>query len=414
MGMFDFLKPKDKKVHMNAATALSGVTPLFSQFGEDIYASDVVQQAITCIVSEMKKLTPKHIREIDGMVQEVKGSINNILSIPNDLMICSDFIEKIVWKLYMDYNVFIYPTYVIYKDAKGQVQKKYTGLYPLNPINVDFLEDASGTLFTKFRFQNNYEVTLPYSELIHIRKNFSINDYMGGDNNGQPNNGALLKTLEINNSLLEGIQKGIESSYSVNGVVQYKSLIDEKTTAKEVAKFEEHLQNNKSGLLLLGVNANYTPIGKDIKMVDKDTLEFIDSKILRNYGVSLPILSGDYSKAQYEAFYQSCLEPLIIQLGQAFTKTLFTPNERSFGNKVVFYPEELIFLNNDQKLELVKELGGRGGLSNNEIRKIFGLPPKEGEDRTLQSLNYVDVSIANQYQLNNKKEVQNDEGKQGS
>ena len=34
---------------------LNGYTPIFSQFGNDIYASDVVQQAIVCIVDEMKK-----------------------------------------------------------------------------------------------------------------------------------------------------------------------------------------------------------------------------------------------------------------------------------------------------------------------------------------------------------------------
>ena len=39
--------------------------------------------------------------------------------------------------------------------------------------------------------------------------------------------------------------------------------------------------------------------------------KFIDEKILRNYGVSLPILTGDYTKEQYEAFYQKALEPLI-------------------------------------------------------------------------------------------------------
>ncbi len=35
---------------------LNGYTPIFSQFGNDIYASDVVQQAIVCIVDEMKKI----------------------------------------------------------------------------------------------------------------------------------------------------------------------------------------------------------------------------------------------------------------------------------------------------------------------------------------------------------------------
>ena len=51
------LPPKRK----NYAYTFNGFTPIFSQFGTDIYASDVVKQAIKCIVDEMKKLNPTHV-----------------------------------------------------------------------------------------------------------------------------------------------------------------------------------------------------------------------------------------------------------------------------------------------------------------------------------------------------------------
>ena len=43
------------------APTLDGYLPIFSQFGTNIYASDVVQQALKCIVDEMKKLKPSHV-----------------------------------------------------------------------------------------------------------------------------------------------------------------------------------------------------------------------------------------------------------------------------------------------------------------------------------------------------------------
>lgn len=110
-------------------------------------------------------------------------------------------------------------------------------------------------------------------------------------------------------------------------------------------------------------------------MVDATTLKFIDEKILRNFGVPLPILTGDYTKAQYEAFYQKTLEPLIISIGQAFTMTLFSDREKGFGNKIVFYPHELIFMDTNQKLEMVRMLGDSGALYENEKRVAFGLRP---------------------------------------
>lgn len=57
------------------ADMLNGFTPIFSQFGSDIYASDVVQQAVGCIVREMKKLRPMHVRrEGSGAVPAARRS----------------------------------------------------------------------------------------------------------------------------------------------------------------------------------------------------------------------------------------------------------------------------------------------------------------------------------------------------
>ena len=64
MGLIDFInKFKKPKENTKYAEILNGYTPIFSQFGQDIYASDVVQQAISCIVTELTKVNPFHIRK---------------------------------------------------------------------------------------------------------------------------------------------------------------------------------------------------------------------------------------------------------------------------------------------------------------------------------------------------------------
>ena len=136
-------------------------------------------------------------------------------------------------------------------------------------------------------------------------------------------------------------------------------------------------------------------------MVDGETLRFIDEKILRHFGVSIPILTGDYTKSQYEAFYQKTLEPIIIEFSQAFTKTLFTDRQRSTGNEIKFYPKDLLFMSVDQTLQMIRLLGDSGALYENEKRVAIGLRPlAELEGVRKQSLNYVDVEIVNQYQMN--------------
>ena len=399
-------QPKDSRF----APTFDGFTPIYSQFGTNIYASDVVQQALKCIVDEMKKLIPTHVRYTGNDPVQVKGNVQDILNNPNQLMTTSEFIEKTTWLLLMNYNVFIIPTYYTWTDDKtGQERRYYDSLYPINPTQVDFIEDASGRLFVKFWFWNGYTTTVPYDDVIHIKYNYSLSEYMGGNRFGQPDHQALLGTLELNDTLLKGIAKGMKSSYAVNGIVKYNTMLDDGKTEANVKELEKRLQNSESGLLPMDLKAEFTPFPRDIKVVDEATLKFVDEKILRNWGIPLAILTGDYTKEQYEAFYQKTLEPLITAMSQAFTKKMFTSREKAFGNQIKFYPKDLIFMTITQKLELVNLLSPTGAIFENEKRTMFGLVPlPELEGKRYMSLNWIDANQASEYQSGKKGDVQMD------
>lgn len=390
-------QPKGSKF----ASTLNGYIPMYSQFGTDIYASDVVQQAVACIVNEMKKLNPKHIRTIDGDPIPQKGNVQDVLDNPNPLMTTSEFIEKVMWMLMLNYNAFIVPTYYTWEDkATGAKRRLYDALYPLNPIQVDFIEDAAGRLFTKFVFVNGYETTIPYDDVIHLRYNYSINEYMGGDMMGQPDHKPLLETLQLNQDLLKGVAKAMKASYAVNGVVKYNTMMSDGSTEKALEELERKLRNNESGFLPLDIKTDFTALPRNVSVVDEPTLKFIDEKILRNFGVPLCILSGDYTKDQYNAFYQKTLEPLVILFGQAITKKIFTSRERAFGNKVELYPKDLIFMTPEQTIQLVNLLAPTGAMYENEKRVALGLQPlPELKGKRYMSLNWIEAQNASQYQV---------------
>lgn len=409
MSWFDkFFKKRPKKIGL--ADSITGYTPSFSQFGTNIYASDVVQQALNCIVMEMKKLRPTHVRESDVDSTSVRSSIQSVLNNPNEFMTTADFIEKIMWSLLLNYNAFIVPVYDVWKDKNGNEQREYTAMYPIQPTNVNFLKDPTGTMYIEFIFANNYRTTLKYSDVIHIKKNYSVNDYMGGDATGQPNNDALLDTLNLNHQLLQGIAKAMKASFSINGVVKFNSMLDGGKTEKALKELEAKLKKSESGFLPLDIKAEYIPMDRRIQLVDDPTLKFIDEKILRNWGVPHCILTGDYTKSQYEAFYQKTLEPYVITISQAFTKTLFTDRERSYGNKILFYPKDLVFMSTAETLEMIRLLGDSGAMYENEKRVAMGMRPlPELQGVRKMSLNYVDVDIAKSYQTNKKEGADSEE-----
>ena len=413
MKLFDALFRKQPK-NSKFAPTFDGWMPIYSQFGTNIYESDVVQQALKCIVDEIKKLNPTHIRYVESDPQPVKSDIQTVLDEPNDIMTTNEFLEKISWLLLLNYNAFVIPTYYTWIDDKTQAEtRKYVSLYPINPTQVDFIEDKSGTLFVKFWFWNGETTTLKYDDVIHIRYNYALSDYMGGDRMGQPNNKVLLNTLRTNDELLKGIGKAMKASYAVNGVVKYNTIIDGEEVQKNLAKMEQHLQNNESGFLPLDLKADFTPIERKTNIVDADTLKFIDEKILRNWGVPLPILTGDYTTEQYNAFYQKTLEPLIIAISQAFTKKMFTRRERAFGNQIKLYPKDLIFMSIDQTLKMIDELSPTGALFENEKRTSLGLRPlRELNGKRYMSLNWIDAENASQYQVGKVNEEVIDETKE--
>lgn len=388
-------------VQTRYAGFLNNSTPLFSQFGRDIYASDVVQMDIDCIAQECSKLQPRHIRRTaDGPVT-IDDSLNKLFKFaPNPLMTTRDFLEKTIWNLFLNYNAFIYPIYDIVTDARGFQSRNYTAFYPLNPVDVEFLQDAADTLYVKFTFRSGYKSpAIPYSQIIHLRKKFSVNDIMGGGMNGQPDNAALLKTLEIDDTLLQGIGKAVMSTLSVRGIVKYNTRLDDGKQLTEIQEFEKKMAASEDGILPMDVNSEFTPITMNPATISKDALDFLENKVNRWYGVSLPILTGDYSDDQKQAFYDKTIEPIVIALNQAFTSVIFTPTEIAYGNEMAFYYANLEMMSVTSKKAIADTLGNRGALTNNFLLGMFGIEPYDGGNVRIANLNYINANLADAYQL---------------
>lgn len=383
------------------ANSVNG-TPSFSQFGNNIMNDETVFTITNRILDEYSKMNPRHIRIVKGkQVDVTNNNLNEILKNPNNLMTQSDFLRKCAWLRETYKNCFIYPTYdLYYNPTNGRTKKVYKALYPLQPAQVDFYEDDLGIIYVDFTFMNGeHSGKIRYDEVIHWRKEFGENEYMGGDINGTANNTALLKHLQENDKLLQATFKSIEGSLRINGILKLNGYINKENGEKERKEFEKKLETNQSGILSLDNGGEYTPIPYYGKNVSKDILKFFDDKIRRHYGVSEAILDGDYTAEQKEAFYETVLESGAISLGQAFERVLLTPFERSNGNTIICYTSEIQMMSAQNKIKIAELLLPVGGVNTNTILSWFGEPPVDGGDEYYMSLNWVKKSIADEYQL---------------
>ena len=55
--------------------------------------------------------------------------------------------------------------------------------------------------------------------------------------------------------------------------------------------------------------------------------------------------------------------------------SMFSVREKGFGNKIMMYPHELIFMDTSQKIELFDLLVDSASCYKNEVRTAFGMRP---------------------------------------
>ena len=415
MGLFDIFKRKKKFVEpiQYDTRFFRSTLNLFQDFGDNINASDVVKICIDRIATHSAKLKPRYVKtEDDKTVQEKKGNLSYILKFqPNYLMSPFDFIYRVVTLLFLNNNAFIYPVYDENYDLKE--------LWPIKPNNVEVLKDEGGSMFFRFYFSDGKSYTLPYESIIHLRRFYGVNDVFGGTS-AASDHAALLKTIKINDSLLQGVDNAIRSSFQIKGLLKINGLLNEKDKTAQKAEFDkalkESIENDGSAIVPVDLKSEYVPLTSDPKLIDSTTLTFLQKKIISYFGVSDAIFDNKYNENEYNAFYESVIEGIAIQMSEAFSKALLTRGQLEKGEQIIFYSERLQYASWNTKVQAIEKLMGLGILSLNESRALLGFEPIEGGSKRLQSLNFVDADKASEYQLSkffkmpkSKEEINEDE-----
>src|SRR5690606_34753997 len=118
-------------------------------------------------------------------------------------------------------------------------------------------------------------------------------------------------------------------------------------------------------------------VKKQPLMVQANQMKEVRGAVFRYFGVSEAIVKGDCTEDQWNAFYESTIEPLAVQMSLEFTSKLFTPRELGHGNEIIFEANRLQYASMKTKLDL-RQMVDRGALTPNEWREALNLAPIEG------------------------------------
>lgn len=378
---------------LTRAEVVTGNTAIFTSWSGNAYANDIYRGAVDAIARNSGKLKGAHFVKYNGTNKDTTDQkLNRLLQVaPNEYMNSYDFLYKLTTHYYLFNNAFAY----LNRDSNGNL----LSIYPVTCTQADFMTDNTGALYVQFRFKNGNTVILPYRDLIHLRRDFNSDELLGDTNE------ALQPALELAHTQNEGIINGIKSSANIRGILKYTQILAPEKLEAEKEKFvNDYLSmNNSGGVVVTDPKTEYTPITNSVVSIDAEQLKTVQTKIYNYLGVTEAIVNSSYTEDQYGAFYESVIEPLALQLSLEFTRKIFNERERAYGNQIVFESGRVIYSNNNTRLQMIKELTPYGILSVNEAREILNLAPVEDGDKRLQTLNVVDASKANAYQLEENK-----------
>lgn len=363
--LFKSIMPGQKNVYTQFQE-IGTYKSVFGAFGKDIYASPDVRTAIRTLAEHTSKANPKC---------KVKN-IQYLLSLrPNKFMNGADFLRKLRNYLEIKNTAFAF----IDRDNKGNV----VAIYPIPYSTFEAVEYKSD-LFVKFGFSRSTvkSLVVPWDDLVVLRKDYVFSDIAG------EGNAPLLPTLDTISTIDQGLRNAVKSTANLRGILKStKGMLSPETLKQQKDQFVKDYMNidNEGGIASLDASQDFREINiKPTTATAEEQATYRDS-VYRYFGVNEKIVESRYTESEYDAFYESRIEPFLVSLSLELTYKIFTERERAFGDEIWYESNRLQFASAKTKISMVS-LVDRGLMTPNEFRALFNMAPYEGGDEFILRL----------------------------
>lgn len=357
--LFKSLKPENK-VYYSQFQELGTYKSIFGSFGNNIYDSDDVRSCIRALAEHTSKANARcNVKNIQWLL--------NLR--PNKFMNGKDFLAKLRNILEIKNTAFA----MIDRDNKGNV----IAIYPVPYQSFDAVEYKE-RLFIQFYFAGTAvnNLVVPWDDLVVLRKDYLTSDIAG------ENNMPLLGTLDVMGTMDKGLQNAVKSTANLRGILKStKAMLSPEALRETRDKFVSDYMNisNQGGIASLDATQEFKEINLKPTTATAEEMASFRERVYRYFGVNEKIIKSNYTEQDYDAFYESRIEPFLVALSLELTYKIFTERERAFGNEIWYESNRLQFASAKTKISMV-QLVDRGLMTPNEYRELFNMAPYEGGD----------------------------------
>mgnify|MGYP001195753580 FL=1 len=349
----------------------------------NIYKSDIVRACIRPKARAIGKLVGKHIRDNqNGFVESPDPNIKMLLQDPNPLMSGQMLQEKLAVQLELNNNAFA----LIKRDQDTLLPVE---IYPIPAVEVEMLEGPNGDMFLRFYFEDGKRMVVPYTDVIHLRQDFN-NHNLFGDSPQE----ALIDLMDVVRTIDQGMIKAIKNSNVIRWLLKFNQTLRPEDITKETERFVRDFLSSDSksiGAAAVDAKADAEQVTPDNFVPNENQMTNVVERIYDFFNTNKKIVQSNYTEDDWNAYYESVIEPVAMQLANEYTRKLFTRRERGHGNRIVFESISLQYASMSTKLGL-ERMVDRGALTPNEWRKILNLAPLPGGDEPVRRLDTAPIS----------------------
>jgi len=355
----------------------------FYSWRGDLYQSDIVRSCIRPKAKAIGKLVAKHIREAtNGPLINPEPYMRFLLEEPNPYMTGQMMQEKLATQLALNNNAFA----LVIRDENGYPYQ----IYPIPCVSAEAQYDKTGNLQLKFWLKNGKSKTFDYRDIIHLRRDFNDNDIFG-DRPAE----AITSLMEIVNTTDQGIVKAIRNSNVIKWLLKFKQVLRPEDIDKNVQDFVKNylsIDSNSGGAAAADAKYDIEQVKPESYVPNAAQMDRTLARIYSFFNTNENIVQSKYSEDQWNAYYESEIEPDATQMSGEYTRKLFTRKERGFGNRIIFEASSLQYASMSTKLNLL-QMVDRGAMTPNEWRNVMNMGPIEGGDKPIRRL---DTAVVNQ------------------
>ena len=344
-----------------SAVETVGSRPYTTGWNGSMYQQVLVRSVIERFAVACSKLKP----EIHGSARpRVRRAIETS---PNEFQTWPQFLYRCATLYMNNTTVCVVPEY----KPGSQLQ---TGFYPV-PLTFAEVVDYNGEFWMRYTTQDGDRRAIELRHVAVVNRFQYLSDWFGDGN-------ILASTLSMLKAQEDAQKQSINDSAQLRFIGQLQGQVREEDMRKKRDRFyEDNLSDENRSSLMLYDNtwASIEQLKAQNWTIPAEEMERIENNVFDYFGINRRILQNAYDENAWDAFYEGCIEPFALALGEALSQATFTMRERP-ANKILFSANRLEYAAASSKRNINKDMCDRGIMTLNEAREILQLPPIDGGD----------------------------------